>query len=104
MPRTRAVAVLVLSGLLSGAGGGAGAVRALIRPEQLSVTAGGRGSPARVESVRSHGSHIEIDLVVAEEPDSIVLTLRLPRYRSPEFSPGGTMRVCVCGSVVLYDA
>lgn len=83
---------------------GAGAVRALIRPEQLSVTADGSGSPARVESVRSHGSHIEIDLTVGKEPDSIGITLRLPRYRSREFSPGRTMRVCVCGSVVLYDA
>jgi iron(III) transport system ATP-binding protein len=83
---------------------GTGAVRALIRPEQLSVAAGGPGSPATVESVRSHGSHIEIDLTVAEEPGAIGLTLRLPRYRSPEFAPGCTMRVCVCGSVVLYDA
>jgi iron(III) transport system ATP-binding protein len=83
---------------------GAGAVRALIRPEQLSVAAGGSGSPARVESVRSHGSHIEIDLTVGEEPGTVSLSLRLPRYRSPEFFPGCSMRVCVCGSVVLYDA
>ena len=68
------------------------------------MAADGSGSPARVESVRSHGSHIEIDLTVGEEQDSISLTLRLPRYRSPEFFPGCSMRVCVCGSVVLYDA
>jgi iron(III) transport system ATP-binding protein len=83
---------------------GAGAARALIRPEQLSVAAGGAGSLAQVESVRSHGSHIEIDLTVPEESGAISLTLRLPRHRSPEFRPGSTMRVCVCGSVVLYDA
>ncbi|MEO7375024.1 MAG: ABC transporter ATP-binding protein [Terrimesophilobacter sp.] len=83
---------------------GAGAVRALIRPEQLTVATQGAGSPALVESIRSHGSHIEIDLTVAGDPDSISLTLRLPRYRSQEFVVGCTMRVRVCGSVVLYDA
>ncbi|GAB3037972.1 ABC transporter ATP-binding protein [Parafrigoribacterium mesophilum] len=81
-----------------------GAACALIRPEQLSVAASGAGSPARVESVRSHGSHIEIDLTIDGDPEPIALTLRLPRYRSPEFLPGSTMRVCVGGSVVLYDA
>jgi iron(III) transport system ATP-binding protein len=83
---------------------GGGAVRALIRPEQLSVAAAGAGSPALVESVRSHGSHIEVDLTVNGDPDAISLTLRLPRHRSSEFRAGGTTRVCVCGSVVLYDA
>ena len=82
---------------------GQGAARA-DPPGAVVVAAAEQGRGVLVESVRSHGSHIEIDLTVAARSDSIDLTLRLPRYRAPEFLPGSTMRVCVCGSVVLYDA
>jgi iron(III) transport system ATP-binding protein len=83
---------------------GGGEVRALIRPEQLAVTATGDGAPIDVVAVRSHGSHIEIDLFVDGLPEAVRMTLRLPRHRAPEFLPGERMRVHVRGNVVLYDA
>ncbi|MCU1635661.1 MAG: transporter ATP-binding protein [Cryobacterium sp.] len=82
--------------------GGRALVKAMIRPDQLHVSAGPDGTPVEVGSVSSSGAQTEVLLRVAGRPAPVELSVLIPRHRAHEFRPGMTATIEVQDGVVLY--
>ncbi|MFY9714451.1 MAG: ABC transporter ATP-binding protein [Microbacterium sp.] len=82
---------------------GADAVRAMIRPAQITVQDADDTANATVTAVHPSGSGVDLAIEL-RAPDRFTLVHRLPSHEADRFTAGAGVAVSVEGGVVLYPA